>query len=122
MHAGLWMARWTDEITPSLKTVADNQAAVDDALSEVAVRINQIGQAIAGDKTMLDALIPASSGKTLEQAAQAARQGALATKDMTARRGRARYVEGAGVGHIDAGATSVAEILEVVAQHASSNN
>jgi len=23
VHAGLWMARWTDEITPILKTVAD---------------------------------------------------------------------------------------------------
>ena len=23
IHAGLWMARWTDEITPILRTVAD---------------------------------------------------------------------------------------------------
>ena len=30
---------------------------------------------------------------------------------MTARRGRARYVENGGVGHPDAGARSVAEIL-----------
>jgi hypothetical protein len=31
---------------------------------------------------------------------------------MAARRGRARHVEGKGVGHLDPGAVSVAEILE----------
>ena len=36
---------------------------------------------------------------------------------MTAKRGRARYVENGGAGHKDAGATSVAEMLSVFAQY-----
>lgn len=106
----------------AIDKITNKQAGVDEALSEAAVRINQIGQALAGDKTMLDALIPASSGKTLTDAAKAARKGSVATKGMCAKRGRARYVEGAGVGHIDAGATSVAEILEVVADYSQPDN
>ena len=66
----------------------------------------------AGDKTMLDALIPAARAT---DARGAARAGAEATRAMAARRGRARHVEGAGVGHLDAGAVSVAEILELYA-------
>jgi hypothetical protein len=34
---------------------------------------------------------------------------------MEAKRGRAKYVEGAGVGYVDAGATSVAELLKLFA-------
>ncbi len=89
-----------------------------DALSRAASRIMQIGMAKAGDKTMLDALIPASGAVDAAGAARAARAGAEATRVMAARRGRARHVEGAGVGHLDAGAVSVAEILELYAGHA----
>lgn len=93
-------------------TIADS-VPLDAALSRAAERIGQMGQAKAGDKTMLDALLPAAGAGTDPQAvAIAARQGAQATRDMAAKRGRAKYVEGAGVGHLDAGATSVAEILE----------
>lgn len=85
------------------------------ALAKAATRIMQIGGARAGDKTMLDALIPASQAADAAGAAVAARQGAEATRPMTAKRGRARHVEGAGVGHLDAGAVSVAEMLELYA-------
>ena len=85
------------------------------ALSRAATRIMQIGMAKAGDKTMLDALIPAAGTTDAKGAALAARAGAEATRPMVARRGRARHVEGAGVGHLDAGAVSVAEILEIFA-------
>ncbi len=83
-----------------------------DALSKAAAKINMLGQARPGDKTMLDALIPASETTTPREAAMAAAAGRDATRDMAAKRGRAKYVEGAGVGHIDAGATSIAEILD----------
>ena len=43
-------------------------------------------------------------------------RGRDATRDMSAKRGRAKHVEGAGVGHIDAGATSVAELLALFAE------
>lgn len=84
------------------------------ALAEAAKRISMLGQAKAGERTMLDALLPASKAEDLRAAADAARRGAEATARMSARRGRARYVEGAGLGHVDAGARSVAEILSLL--------
>lgn len=85
---------------------------LDTALARAADQIALMGQAKPGDKTMLDALIPAvKAGDDPAAAAAAAQAGFLATRDMTAKRGRAKYVEGAGVGHLDAGARSVAEIL-----------
>lgn len=92
------------------------QDDISQALQAAAVRINALGQAVAGDKTMLDALLPAADATTLVDAAKAAGAGAEATREMSARRGRAKYVEGKGVGHIDAGARSVAEILDVFAE------
>ncbi len=89
-------------IGPSLKSAAD--------------RIAMLGQAKSGEKTLLDALIPASDADTAAAAASAAEDGRLATKDMAAKRGRAKHVEGAGVGHVDAGATSVAVLLAVFAE------
>ncbi|MCY6379816.1 DAK2 domain-containing protein [Hoeflea prorocentri] len=87
------------------------------ALARAAGRVTQLGQAKAGDKTMLDALMPASlAGNEPAAAAHAARAGAEATRDMPAKRGRAKYVEGAGVGHLDPGAVSVAELLEEFAK------
>jgi dihydroxyacetone kinase-like protein len=85
------------------------------ALSRAATRIGAIGQARPGDRTMLDALLPAAAAPDVMAAEQAARAGAEATRAMPARRGRARHVEGAGLGHVDAGAMSVAEMLAVVA-------
>lgn len=100
----------------------DSRVSLGDALTKAADRIAQMGQAKAGDKTMLDALIPAAKaaladpGDAAAAAAKAAQAGVAATKEMIAKRGRAKYVEGGGAGHIDAGATSVAEILTALAQ------
>lgn len=88
---------------------------IGDVLAIAATKIYTLGQAKAGDKTMLDALIPASMTKTPRDAAMAAEAGRVATKEMAAKRGRTKYVEGAGVGHIDAGATSVAVLLDLYA-------
>lgn len=97
----------------ALNSVASENVPIDTALSGAAERIGQMGQAKAGDKTMLDALLPAAAaGTDPRTVALAARQGAEATREMPARRGRAKYVEGAGVGHLDPGAMSVAEILD----------
>jgi len=77
-----------------------------------------------GDKTMMDALVPAvqavqaaaDSGeqiaRALESAASAAREGAEATKGMIARFGRARFLGEKTRGSPDAGATSIALIFE----------
>ena len=94
---------------------ADSGTPIGAALGEAATRIGTLGEAKLGDKTMLDALIPASEADTPALAAEAAVSGQRATRDMAAKRGRAKHVEGAGVGHIDAGATSVAELLTLYA-------
>ncbi len=91
-------------------------APLPDALSAAAARIGTIGGAKPGDRTMLDGLIPASKATDIQSAARAAREGADATRAMPARKGRARHVEGAGLGHVDAGARSVAEMLAVLAE------
>ena len=76
-----------------------------------------------GDKTMVDALVPAvmAAGCTAESggdllsvlrdAAAAAAAGAAATKDMQARFGRARNIKELSIGTPDAGATSVSFIF-----------
>lgn len=97
---------------------AEDGAPLGEALRGAVERIARLGQAGPGDKTMLDALVPAAEAGSPRAAAEAAARGRDATRDMPARRGRARHVEGAGVGHVDAGATSVAEILDDYADHA----
>ena len=81
-------------------------------------------KAKVGDKTMMDALIPAVEAArkavdegqdpagVLAQAAQAAKLGAESTKDSAARFGRARNVGAKSIGTPDAGATSVALIFQ----------
>ncbi len=94
------------------------------SLEVAAGKVQRLGQAAQGDKTMLDALIPAAQGAAgaaspaaaARTAAERAAAGAQATVAMCAKRGRARYVENGGQGHMDAGARSIAEILGVLAQ------
>lgn len=105
------------QIIDAFDQVLQQESDLSASLQNAADRIAQLGQAVAGDKTMLDALIPAAKAQTIESAVSAAMHGADSTIDMTARRGRARYVENGGAGHKDAGATSVAEMLSVFSQY-----
>jgi dihydroxyacetone kinase-like protein len=73
-----------------------------------------------GDKTMIDALVPAveamrqaaddgeSPERLLARAAAAARKGADGTAELQARFGRARNLGPRTIGHVDPGATSIA--------------
>lgn len=103
------------QVIAALGKVAEG-ASIGEALDDAARKIAMLGQAKSGDKTMLDALIPAAKAQNSSDAAQAAADGRDATREMSAKRGRAKYVEGAGVGHVDAGATSVAELLGLFAE------
>ena len=88
------------------------------------VLIEKITKARTGDKTMMDALVPAiislkesaQKGKnfigSLEAAAKAAENGAEYTKDLVARFGRAKNLGERTLGHPDPGATSMAFIFE----------
>jgi phosphoenolpyruvate---glycerone phosphotransferase subunit DhaL len=90
--------------------------------------IEELGAAVAGDKTIVDALEPAaaalrgavSEGQPLSHAvaaaAAAAEQGARATVPMRARKGRASYLGERSIGHQDPGATSTALILRALAR------
>ena len=79
------------------------------------------GGARQGSRTMIDALRPAAAawkaGKTLQEVAAAAREGADATKTMTASAGRANWVgKDSYDGVPDPGAAAVALVLEAAAK------
>jgi dihydroxyacetone kinase len=82
-------------------------------------RVRQVGGAGPGDRTMIDALLPALDAlpQGLEAAAAAARAGADATARITrARAGRASYLsETSLAGHNDPGAEAVARLFEQLA-------
>jgi dihydroxyacetone kinase phosphoprotein-dependent L subunit len=92
--------------------------------------VQELGQAAEGDKTMVDALIPAVAAYEGAQseglaaatraAADAAAKGAEATIPLEARKGRASYLGPRSVGHEDPGASSTALILRALAEVASS--
>jgi len=98
-------------------------AALGQALEAALAGVQQLGAAREGDKTMVDALAPATralakavaEGATqadaLAAAAAAAAEGAAATVSMEARKGRASYLGPRSVGHEDPGAASTVLIL-----------
>ncbi|MFF8983519.1 dihydroxyacetone kinase subunit DhaL [Streptomyces globisporus] len=86
--------------------------------------VGQLGGAQAGDKTMLDALLPAAEAlaTSFDGAAEAARAGAAATVPMQARKGRASYLGERSIGHQDPGATSAALLVEALAATAAATD
>jgi dihydroxyacetone kinase len=89
---------------------------IDKALAEGLARVSQVGGAVKGDRTMIDALEPAllALPDGIAKAATAARQGADATASITrAKAGRAAYVPEENLsGHNDPGAEAVALVFE----------
>jgi dihydroxyacetone kinase-like protein len=93
------------------------------ALEAALAGVQQLGAAREGDKTMVDALAPASGAfsKAISEGAspadalsalvEAAQAGAAATISMQALKGRASYLGPRSVGHEDPGAASTALIL-----------
>ena len=88
--------------------------------------VKQRGKADAGEKTMLDVLIPVadylqtavdvSLPELLDNVPKVAIAGMESTRDMLATKGRASYLEERSLGHIDAGArTSQLMICAIVA-------
>ncbi|AOM00692.1 dihydroxyacetone kinase subunit L [Cobetia marina] len=100
-----------------------------EALDHGVGRMQHYGGAVRGDRSLLDALLPALDalqasvqGERIDWAAmaRAARQGADATAEMAkARAGRSAYVPAAHlVGHNDPGAEAVARVFEALADAA----
>jgi dihydroxyacetone kinase-like protein len=98
-------------------------AALGQALEAALAGVQQLGAAREGDKTLVDALAPATralakavaegaaQADALAAVAAAAADGAAATVSMQARKGRASYLGPRSVGHEDPGAASTVLIL-----------
>jgi dihydroxyacetone kinase-like protein len=109
---------------------AGSAAVIVAALDAAIGGIQQLGKATTGEKTMLDALVPAveagrnavaagSDGSAVADAmATAAAAGAAATIPMLATKGRASYLGERSIGHQDPGATSSALLLRALADAA----
>jgi phosphoenolpyruvate---glycerone phosphotransferase subunit DhaL len=90
--------------------------------------IKKRGQTDLGDKTLLDALVPAVDQlelalsasadvqAALQQAAAVASERAEATRELIAKRGRAAYSGERSIGTLDAGAVAVAVMFEQVSE------
>lgn len=98
------------------------------ALEAGVAGVQDRGKAELGDKTMIDALVPArdalkealGGGATfadaLRRSAAAAEQGMKGTTPLVARKGRASYLGERSAGHQDPGATSSHMLLEAAAE------
>lgn len=103
---------------------ADWAGALDAAVDGVQMR----GKAEVGDKTMIDALVPArdsfqaalADGASFEEAlsksAEGAEEGMRATIPLVARKGRASYLGERSAGHQDPGATSSQLLIKTAAE------
>ncbi|MBS9717055.1 dihydroxyacetone kinase subunit DhaK [Pseudohalocynthiibacter aestuariivivens] len=93
---------------------------ISEALSAGLARVSQVGGAVKGDRTMIDALDPALAALSegIKSAALAAREGAdLTAKIGTAKAGRAAYVpEENLIGYNDPGAEAIARVFEGLAR------
>ena len=101
--------------------------AVATVVGAMAKGIQDRGKGERGDKTMLDAWIPAAEAieaaaaedkplkACLDAAADAAAKGAEATKSMVASKGRASRLGERALGHMDPGAASAVTILRTIA-------
>lgn len=98
-------------------------AAVAATFQSGVVKLQKQTRAQPGDKTLMDALLPAVAAlqsadpaqgieAALQQAAEAAARGAAATTDLRAKFGRARHLGDRALGHPDPGAVSVALIFK----------
>lgn len=92
-------------------------------------RIKLIGGAKEGDRTLVDALSPAADvlkecaadGKDLRtsmaEAALAAEKGAQSTKEMVAKKGRAKFLGEKSKGYVDAGATTMYLVVKAMSEY-----
>ena len=116
LRAGVTLTRTpnpsSDEVIAALRAAIDG--------------IKQRGDTDLGDKTLLDALVPAvdelekalneGAPDALERAAAVARTSAENTKGMLAKRGRASYTGERSRDSVDAGAVGIAVMLEAVSK------
>ena len=97
------------------------------AIMEAAIAgVQMRGKSTTGEKTMLDAMVPATEAmkqsyadsgdakKAIDDGLAAAKEGIEYTKTIIATKGRASYLGERSIGHQDPGATSFTVMLEVI--------
>src|SRR6476619_982514 len=118
---------WGSALRAAGRTLGDADAfggpELADALDAAIAAVVDLGAAAPGDKTMVDALTPASEAlraalaedaplsTAIAAACEAAEEGAKATVPLLARKGRASYLGERSIGHQDPGATSAALVM-----------
>ena len=124
LYGTLFMQLGTATTGKMEMTLADWSAAMQAGVDGVVMR----GKANPGDKTMVDALLPAVAAlkaaaangaafaEALRAAEQAGREGMLATIPLVARKGRASYLGERSAGHQDPGATSSYLLLRTASE------
>jgi len=121
---------WGTALRRAGRSLGDAEAldgpALADALDAALAGIVELGAAQPGDKTMVDALTPATQAlrtaveagqplaDALAAAAEAAAEGARSTVPMQARKGRASYLGERSIGHEDPGAASTVLIISAL--------
>ena len=124
-------ALWGGALARVGNGLSDEEAVDDTAIIAAviggAASIQEMGGAVVGDKTMVDATVPfaqaleESEGQTLavawDVAAEAAEKAAADTASFAAKKGRARTHGGKSVGTPDPGATSFAMLMRTIADH-----
>ncbi|MBQ7536110.1 MAG: dihydroxyacetone kinase subunit L [Stomatobaculum sp.] len=112
------------------KAAGKNEIGMEDFLVMMDEGIGGVqlrGKAVKGEKTMLDAMIPAQeamkaaaaagadTAAVLQAGVKAAEEGVEYTKTIIATKGRASYLGERSIGHQDPGATSFTVILQAIA-------
>ena len=112
------------------KAAGKNEISLDDfivMMDEAIGGVQLRGKAVKGEKTMLDAMIPAQeamkaaaaggadAAAVLKAGVKAAEEGVEYTKTIIATKGRASYLGERSIGHQDPGATSFTVILQAIA-------
>jgi dihydroxyacetone kinase-like protein len=124
LYGTLFMQMGTATAGKSELEPEDWAGALDAAVDGVQMR----GKAEVGDKTMIDALVPArdsfrsalaegaSFAEALNRSAEGAEEGMRATIPLVAKKGRASYLGERSAGHQDPGATSSQLLIKTAAE------
>jgi dihydroxyacetone kinase-like protein len=124
--SGPLLGTWLRELAKNLDPIATTSGFAA-GVSAGTAAVQRLGHASIGDRTMVDAMMPAAEaltdaataeltlGVALGCAAQAAAQGAESTSGMLGRKGRASYVGDVAKGTPDPGAVLIASLFATAA-------
>jgi len=104
-------------------TTSVNLQELAELMDAMVAGVKKVGGAELGDKTLLDALIPAAKSleesaedgselkEAIEKAVDKADEGAENTKEIAAKKGRARYLGDRSIGNYDPGAKAISVLF-----------